>query len=194
MAMAQSPGWRPDRSPQLTNPKARTSQVAHANRASTPSNDALHSAVAWRHGRKPEPGANPGAGADAYRSAAGTPPGPTALLIGGDPAQQRFCQTFLQTLDVTVEVARNFQDGMHALAASSFGLVIVDARTRGFDAGLWSCVLTAKAARGGPAAKIYFVTDDSRMPNAQIAGTWDCLCRPVRALDLVRVVERLRFG
>lgn len=123
-------------------------------------------------------------------------PGKTssALVVGGDACQQRFCETFLQTLGLSVEVAANAQDGLRAAASAAYGLVIVDARTRGFDAGLWSQILEATAAKTASAAPdVYVVTNDAKEASAQAIelGASRPIQRPVRAVDLIRAIERM---
>jgi CheY-like chemotaxis protein len=117
-----------------------------------------------------------------------------ALVVGGDACQQRFCETFLQTLGLTVEVAPNAQDGLRAAASAAYGLVIVDARTRGFDAGLWMQILEATTAKTASAAPdIYVVTNGAGdAPALAIElGASRSIQRPVRAVDLIRAVERM---
>jgi CheY-like chemotaxis protein len=117
-----------------------------------------------------------------------------ALVVGGDACQQRFCQTFLQTLGLTVEVASNDQDGLRAVASAAYGLVIVDARTRGFDAGVWSCVLEATAAKTASATPdVYVVTGDEAPEAARMVdlGAYRPIQRPVRAIHLIRAIERM---
>lgn len=110
-----------------------------------------------------------------------------ALVVGGDCAQQRFCETFLRTLGLSVDVVASAEDGLTAALRSSYALIIVDERTRGFDADLWSQVLGAKANRGAPAPDIYVVVEGEGRPRG------DCrpIQRPIRAVNLVRAIERL---
>ena len=113
-----------------------------------------------------------------------------ALVVGGDLSQQRFCESFLQTLGLKVDLAANVEDGITAAARAPYGLVIVDARARGFDTDLWMQVLQATASRyGATAPDVYIVVEDE----AQWQGTADCraLQHPVRAVNLVRAIERL---
>jgi len=114
----------------------------------------------------------------------------SALVVGADCRQQRFCESFLQTLGLKVDLAANAEDGVTAAARAPYALVIVDARSRGFDADLWTQVLQATAARyGAPAPDVYVVVEDE----TQWAGTADCraIQHPVRAVNLVRAIERL---
>src|SRR5579862_8753078 len=55
----------------------------------------------------------------------------TALIVGGDANQRRFCETLLQALGLSVEVAGGCGPALKALARCSFGLVIVDGATHG---------------------------------------------------------------
>ncbi|HTX51106.1 MAG TPA: hypothetical protein VME40_17165 [Caulobacteraceae bacterium] len=113
-----------------------------------------------------------------------------ALVVGGDRRQQRFCESFLQTLGLKVDLATNAEDGVTAAARTPYGLVIVDARPRGFDADLWAQVLQATSDRyGAPAPDVYVVVEDE----AQWSGSGDSrpIQHPVRAVNLVRAVERL---
>jgi DNA-binding NtrC family response regulator len=113
-----------------------------------------------------------------------------ALVVGGDCCQQRFCESFLQTLGLKVDLAANAEDGITAAARAPYGLVIVDARARGFDTDLWTQVLQATASRyGATAPDVYVVVEDE----AQWQGTADCraMQHPVRAVNLVRAIERL---
>lgn len=113
-----------------------------------------------------------------------------ALVVGGDSGQQRFCESLLQTLGLTVDLAPNAEDGVTAAARSPYRLVIVDVRPRGFDADLWLQVLQATASRhGGPTPDVYVVVDDE----TQWQGPTDCrpIQHPVRAVNLVRAFERL---
>ena len=114
----------------------------------------------------------------------------TALVVGGDCLQQRFCESFLQTLGLKVDVAANAENGITAAARSAYSLLIVDARSRGFDADLWTQVLEATAARhSAPHPDVYVVVDE----DSQHRGLGDCraIQHPIRAVNLVRAIERL---
>ena len=107
------------------------------------------------------------------------------LVVGGDACQQRFCETFLATMGIAVDLAAGAEEGLTALKRAVYGLVIVDNRTRGFDAEAWSRVI-AGAARGGVSADLYVVTDDE---DERASGR--VMRRPLRAIHLLRAVERL---
>jgi hypothetical protein len=115
----------------------------------------------------------------------------SALVVGTDVGQNRFCEILLQALGLRVDIATSAAQALLALERGSFGLVIVDASALDLDRAFWSRLpglLGQGAARG---AHLYVVTDrDGVRPCA--SGGYRTLPRPVRALSLVEAAERLR--
>lgn len=102
-------------------------------------------------------------------------------MIAGPASQQRFCATFLETLGLSVTVAEDFRDGARGLAGGGRQLVILDARTQGFDPQAWSRLLDAATAR----PRVFVVIDEGAPDATREIEADGFIQRRVRALDLV---------
>jgi CheY-like chemotaxis protein len=119
----------------------------------------------------------------------------SALIVGGDVGQRRFCAALLGGLGLRVDVATGGLQALRAIRGSRFGMVIVDATTADIEAGFWSALI--EALMGADAARpphLYVVTDGDGATPAMLRrlGAHRSLSRPVRALSLVEAIERLR--
>jgi DNA-binding NtrC family response regulator len=118
----------------------------------------------------------------------------SALIISGDAAQRRFCETFLRALGLRVDVATTAAQALAALREDTFGLVIVDVAVAGLDGDFWTrlfeVLMSSELARP---PHLYLVADDDGA-HASIfrnLGAHRSISRPVRAVALVEAIERL---
>ena len=123
----------------------------------------------------------------------GAAPAPRpALIVVDDARQRRFCETVLQALGVTTDVAAAGAQALQALERRSFGLVILDASAPDIDADFWRRLEQLFERRETPT--FYLITDpEGRRPDhAPRLAAVRAIPRPVRALNLVEAAQRLR--
>jgi hypothetical protein len=113
-----------------------------------------------------------------------------ALIVGGDALHQRFCETFLRTLNVAVVLAPSCREGLRAIGEAGFDIVIVDEDAAEREHACWACLdLLVRMNRGQ-----LYVVSEARGLRGLVGGEATAarpMPKPVRAISLVEALARL---
>jgi CheY-like chemotaxis protein len=113
-----------------------------------------------------------------------------ALIVGGDALQQRFCESVLQTLGVSVLLAPTCREALATLSDTHLDLVVVDEASAAREGDCWACLLDLLARMNRQ--HLYVIAEhDSGLRTPAWTQAARHVAKPIRAIDLVEATLRL---